>query len=152
MNEVVRLNVGGEAKDYRRGKLCQAQDSLLAKFFMRQNIHNLLPVGADGKFFIDRDPRAFQLMMNYLANGAIDKSKMAPLTRDLYQKELDFWGVERFHSTLNSSHSLPAAWGSDTFRTVYSGTPKRGSDHSPGSKISSFNNPNRPVYTIGGSN
>ena len=56
MNEVVSLNVGGTPRDYTRGNLCQAEGSLLAKFFQRANVHHLLIILPDGKVFIDRDP------------------------------------------------------------------------------------------------
>ena len=69
MNEVVHLNIGGISREFTRGNLCQAKKSLLAKFFLKQKDHNLLHVVDGGKVFIDRDPYAFQDMMNYLANA-----------------------------------------------------------------------------------
>jgi len=56
MNEVVSLNVGGTPRDYTRGNLCQAQDSLLAKFFLKANFHNLLIILPNGSIYLDRDP------------------------------------------------------------------------------------------------
>lgn len=151
MNEQIKLNVGGTPKDFTRGNLCTVKDSLLARFFMKQNIHRLLHASADGRIFIDRDPKYFQLMMNYLANaGVIDKSNWDPLVQDLYQKELDFWGVEQHLAGV-----FNAGWGNNTFKTIHSSSPKAHSDYSPGAPVAvfnAFNNPNKPLYTIGGSN
>ena len=62
-------------------------------------------------------------MMNYLANaGDYDKSKLEPAVRYLYQKELDFWGVE---DDKPAGGGFPDQdWGNGTFRTDRSGSPK----------------------------
>jgi len=57
--------------------------------------------------------------MNYLANaGDYDKTKLEPAVRYLYQKELDFWGVE------DRPPAGDQDWGNGTFRTDRSGSPR----------------------------
>ncbi|KAI9013424.1 hypothetical protein CLU79DRAFT_397156 [Phycomyces nitens] len=62
-SEKVRLNVGGGIFETSLGTLRRDQDSLLATMFSGKHV---LTPGADGSYFLDRDPSHFRLVLNYL--------------------------------------------------------------------------------------
>ena len=64
--EVVHLNIGGSQKmTVRKGIFFQIEGCLLSDLF--QNTKQMKKV--DNKIFIDRDPRTFQVLLNFLRDG-----------------------------------------------------------------------------------
>ena len=75
--DIIRLNVGGTIFETTRGTMRQKPDSFLAKMFTPgSDIHplNFLPVTADGSYFIDASPCAFELVLNWLRIGHEEES------------------------------------------------------------------------------
>lgn len=48
----------------------------------------------DDKIFLDRDPIYFAMVYNYLrCDGSINYHELDALTKDLFKKELEYWGI-----------------------------------------------------------
>lgn len=62
---ILNLNVGGKLKEVSRELLTSVKTSLLEKTFSGKHI---LKQAGDASIFIDRDPKYFDLMLNFLRN------------------------------------------------------------------------------------
>ena len=80
VNEIVRLCVGGQNFKTTRATLMSDQDCMLAKMF-ENDVSGRAPAtkDEDGYYFIDRSPRYFESILNFLRTGEID----APANLDL---------------------------------------------------------------------
>jgi hypothetical protein len=47
----------------------------------------------DGKYFIDRDPDLFKHLIQYLRNGCQKVEMESKRETQLFELELDFWGI-----------------------------------------------------------
>ncbi len=90
-NEVV-LNVGGTLFHTSTATLCQ-EPSYLAGLFSGN--FDGAP-NAQGQYFIDRDPRFFSAILNYLRTRrfSIDMTTLSELDQELLQCELEFYCIE----------------------------------------------------------
>ena len=65
----------------------------------------------NGMIFLDRDPETFEFMINYLRNEReIYPVFTDPIQGQMFEKELDFWGVTTFNDELEEKrlrHRLP---------------------------------------------
>lgn len=87
----MKLNVGGNLKEVSRELLTTVSDSLLKKTFSGK--HNLKSV--NGAVFLDRDPKIFDMVLNYLRYDThyIPKNVNEEVKR-LFDMEIQFWGIE----------------------------------------------------------
>ncbi|KAH7722973.1 BTB/POZ domain-containing protein KCTD5-like protein [Aphelenchoides avenae] len=87
----IRLNVGGKTFQTTKLTLRKYPESFLARLC---DIEGMLPGDKDenGALLIDRDPKYFRLILNYLRNGSLDQDPTLPLEGTL--KEAEFYGLE----------------------------------------------------------
>lgn len=90
---VLALNVGGKAIDASLALLCAARGSRLDMFFRHMDRHALLRKDARGRIFIDRDPRYFNHLLNYLAGGGHAEAFKDPFDNSFFDTELEYWGI-----------------------------------------------------------
>ncbi|ULU08587.1 hypothetical protein L3Y34_019650 [Caenorhabditis briggsae] len=71
MAHIIKLNVGGS--------LFQTSKSTLTKFdgFFKKMLRTEIPVAKDesGAIFIDRDPKHFRVILNFMRDGDVDLQK-----------------------------------------------------------------------------
>lgn len=85
----VVLDVGGTRFTTSRETLCSAKDSMLERMFSGQVPAKPEP---DGSYFIDRDPRSFEAILNALRRG-MPPRKPKRLDPDEWRNDLEFFGV-----------------------------------------------------------
>ena len=78
-----------------RATLTQVSESLLGRMF-DENTHFGTPchTDEDGYFFLDADPEAFRVVLNFLRRGRFVEGKdLAPVVRKKVAAEADFFGL-----------------------------------------------------------
>ena len=96
VNEIIKICVGGQDFKTTWGTLMSDQDSMLAK--MLETESDLLGRSAaardpdTGAYFIDRSPKYFESILNFLRTGEIE----CPCCLDLrfLLQEADYYGIE----------------------------------------------------------
>jgi hypothetical protein len=93
MDDIIKLNVGGQVFATTRATLCREAGSMLArKFDPESNFQP--PKELDGGVFLDRDPKIFSYVLSYLRNGCRVVSDIP----DEFLKELhadaDYFGLD----------------------------------------------------------
>jgi hypothetical protein len=93
MDDIIKLNVGGQVFATTRATLCREAGSMLArKFDPESNFQP--PKELDGGVFLDRDPRIFSYVLSYLRNGC----RLVSDIPDKFLKELhadaDYFGLD----------------------------------------------------------
>lgn len=80
---IIKLNVGGVYYTTTRTTLTMYKDSMLARMFSEDNI-SLCQKDEDGRYFIDRNGKIFEYVLDYLRDGDIpsDKSLYCQLLRE----------------------------------------------------------------------
>ena len=73
-NTVLKLNVGGKEFMTTQGTLSSDQNSMLARMFST-DANGRIPAtqDANGAFFIDRCPKYFGVILNFLRSGKLEK-------------------------------------------------------------------------------
>lgn len=89
MADVIVLNVGGTKFTTSKTTLTSRPSFLEVMFCGR---HSLQPSGEDGSFFIDRDPKHFRELLNYLRCGAIAVPACEHEKAELL-REVDFYAL-----------------------------------------------------------
>ena len=93
VNEIIKICVGGQNFKTTRGTLMSDENSLLAKMFDHDDMGRA-PAAKDetGAFFIDRSPKYFGSILNFLRTGEIE----APICLDLkfLLLEAEYYGIE----------------------------------------------------------
>ena len=91
--EVVSLNVGGYQKIMvSQNILCSVPESTLAKLFSGN--HELKKT-EDGSYFLDRDGKTFNALVNYLRNNRrVFPEFTDPNDKKLFQEEMLFWNIK----------------------------------------------------------
>ena len=91
MSSVVELDVSGVTDGFKVSKtlLQKVQNSHLASMFSGQQ--NLTQV--NGKIFLDRNPKVFGLVLDFLRNDQEEIKIDDPVLRNLFLNELKFWGL-----------------------------------------------------------
>ena len=86
------MNVGGNFKQVSKELLTTVSDSLLQKTFSGK--HNLKAF--NGNVFLDRDPKIFDMVLNYLRydTNYIPKN-VNEETKRLFDMEIQYWGIEQ---------------------------------------------------------
>jgi hypothetical protein len=87
MNDKVTLDVGGRIFSTSKGTLMNYEHSY---FYALLNSGNFLP-GADGSYFIDRSPKHFELIMDYLRTGKLSTKELKSGEIEELEKELDYY-------------------------------------------------------------
>lgn len=90
IDEIIDLNVGGK-DDFcvRKSTLCYAQGSALEALFSGR--HQLQK--KNDKIFIDRNPQAFNLMLDFIRNsGQLHEQQKS--NEDMLHMELKYWGID----------------------------------------------------------
>ena len=73
-NSVVKLDVGGTMFKTTHGTLLSDQDSMLAKMFSTETNGRIPAIQDDsGAYFIDRCPKYFGIILNFLRGGMVKK-------------------------------------------------------------------------------
>lgn len=62
-------------------------------FFKDMNRHNLLKKDNNGRVFLDRDPKYFEHMLNYIANNGNVEPIRCEFENSMFEKELEYWGI-----------------------------------------------------------
>jgi len=103
MNELIRLNIGGEQYTTSRTTLMRYPDSMLGKMLggkMRTSIDE------HGCFFIDRDGAMFRYILNFLRSGRL--SLPADFNQhDLLADEADFYRLEDLTKEISRLRASP---------------------------------------------
>jgi len=90
---IIELNVGGTHFTSFKTTLCKIEDSMLAAMFSGRHP---LTKDSKGRFFIDRDPVAFKMILNYLRTGKWNfpenKTEMSNL-----REEINYFGLMQDH-------------------------------------------------------
>ena len=73
LNSVLKLNVGGKQFVTTQGTLLSDQNSMLARMFSTDT-NGRIPATQDasGSFFIDRCPKYFGVILNFLRSGKLE--------------------------------------------------------------------------------
>lgn len=99
--EWVTLNVGGKYFSTTRSTLQREEDSMLARMFTHTNSHVWsTSVDPNGAYLIDRSPRYFEPILNYLRHGelVIDKN----VNPQGVLEEAKFFGIASLMETLEN--------------------------------------------------
>lgn len=90
LEDILKLNISGKDDlSVRRSTLCHVQGSALeAMFSGRHTLQKL-----DGKIFVDRNPLAFNLMVDFIRNsGQLNEQQQN--NNQMLKLELKFWGID----------------------------------------------------------
>lgn len=74
--------------------LTAAKGSKLEMFFKDMDRHQLLPVDKNGRIYIDRDPRYFTTLMNYIANNGNMGLPENAFEKYMFLEEKKYWRVD----------------------------------------------------------
>ena len=94
VNDIIKICVGGQEFKTTRGTLMSDQNSMLAKMF-ESDLLGRVAAARDpdtGAYFIDRSPKYFESILNFLRTGEIE----CPCCLDLkfLLQEADYYGIE----------------------------------------------------------
>ena len=103
MNELIRLNVGGERYTTTRATVTRCPDSMLGKMFGGTMATS---IDEHGCFFIDRDGPMFRYVLNFLRSGRL--SLPADFNQlDLLADEADFYQLEDLIKEISRLRASP---------------------------------------------
>uniref|UniRef100_A0A7S1NLC7 BTB domain-containing protein n=1 Tax=Eutreptiella gymnastica TaxID=73025 RepID=A0A7S1NLC7_9EUGL len=99
--EKVKLNVGGKSFTTAKSTLfAQGEDT-----FFHRMLNGLWEPDEDGEFFIDREPRTFEVILNYFRYGRMLTAELSNTEKELLYLDLDFYGLEHMKPLLNPQHA-----------------------------------------------
>lgn len=118
--EWIHLNVGGTAFATTRTTLCGGDPhSMLARMFdASQRMGSQRD--ASGAFLIDRDPRCFRVLLNFLRTGALPAPLPAGVTADALLAEAEFFQIDALAAELQPQNR-PDFARADVIRRLYGG-------------------------------
>ena len=92
-NSVVKLNVSGTIFQTTQGTLLSDQNSMLAKMSSTETNGRIPAIQDDsGAYFIDRCPKYFGIILNFLRGGVIEKGANVDLK--FLRTEAEYFGIE----------------------------------------------------------
>ena len=92
-NSVVKLNVSGTIFQTTQGTLLSDQNSMLAKMFSTETNGRIPAIQDDsGAYFIDRCPKYFGIIPNFLQGGVVEKGANVDLK--FLQTEAEYFCTE----------------------------------------------------------
>ena len=91
-DEVLDLNVSGvkEGFSVRKSLLCSIPESTLEAQFSGRHPHTK----SGGAIFVDRNPKMFEMVLNYLRNGGRFPTIQDPELKKLFEEEIDYWQLD----------------------------------------------------------
>jgi len=89
-SDIVNLNVGGVKYSTTRSTLCKYPDSMLGAMFSQNMPSN---VDKDGYYFIDRNGKIFEYILQYLRSDELSLPKEFK-DFDLLKREMDFFQIK----------------------------------------------------------
>lgn len=91
IDEIVKLDIGGkDLLSVRRTTLCHVQGSALEAMFSGR--HQLQKTD-EGRIFVDRNPVAFNLMLDFIRNsGQLNEQQES--NEKMLKLELRFWSID----------------------------------------------------------
>ena len=94
VNEIIKICVGGQDFKTTRATLMSDQNSMLAKMFDNDNMGRAAPASKDenGSYFIDRSPKYFESILNFLRTGEVEASQCLDLR--FLMNEAEYYGIE----------------------------------------------------------
>jgi len=108
--EIVELNVGGKIFTTTRQTLCKYQNSMMSNIM---NGIEIVPMDNAGRYFVDRDPDAFYVVLNFLRSGKIVIPSHIPVTS--FWEEWTYYGLEDIDNQFVTSVKKNIA---DQFRSI----------------------------------
>ena len=102
-SEILELDVSGQNEGFKVSKslLNSVPNSKLAQYFSGDHE---IPV-ANGKFYLDRNPTVFGLVLDYLRNDRTDITIEDSLLQNLLEKELNYWKLKEPETTITQETS-----------------------------------------------
>ena len=92
-NTVVKLDVGGTIFKTTHGTLSSDQNSMLAKMFSTETNGRIPAIQDDsGAYFIDRCPKYFGIILNFLRGGVVEKGANVDLK--FLRTEAEYFCIE----------------------------------------------------------
>ncbi|KAK2953111.1 putative BTB/POZ domain containing protein [Blattamonas nauphoetae] len=102
-DQIVDLNVGGVVFTTKLETLQKFEGSMLSSMFSGSH---LLARDRHGRIFIDRNPKIFELLLDYMRTGNLPLSFHSPADEKAFQIELDYFALSpqtvHFNSVWNS--------------------------------------------------
>jgi len=93
----VKLNVGGTVFTTSKSNLTSVKDS----FFSYMLSNDKWKPDEDGEYFIDRDPKYFELILHQHRYGECDYSHLSDFEKNMFNVDIDFYGVGSLFPELN---------------------------------------------------
>jgi len=92
-DERIKLNIGGTIFETYLSTLRKDPKSLLGTMFHPRNreLLNVMP-DESGCYFFDRDPRAFEIILNFYRSGKLVKPDWFPM--EILKQELEYFGLD----------------------------------------------------------
>ena len=101
-DDILALNVGGEAFMTRRSTLCVFEDSYLSNLFSGRWESSIEKDSAD-RYFLDFDPVCFRLLLNFLRTKRFESQRAPfPLPKVPSEKEEQFWHLVEYFGLLDA--------------------------------------------------
>ncbi|KAL9645042.1 hypothetical protein ABK040_004534 [Willaertia magna] len=97
----IKLNVGGKLFTTTKDTLMKYKDSF---FFSMLSSGKWLPDEDDGAYFIDRNPKLFTIIMDFLRNDGLSETELRVLTNVQKEKlliEADYFGLDELTKILS---------------------------------------------------
>jgi len=102
LNEIIKICVGGQDFKTTRATLMSDQNSMLAKMF-ESDAMGRIPANRDpenGSYFIDRSPKYFESILNFLRTGEIECPGC--LDMKFLLLEAEYYGIEGMVETIRA--------------------------------------------------
>jgi hypothetical protein len=101
MNDIIKLNVGGQLFATTRATLCAEAGSMLAAKF--DPASNFAPANElDGGVFLDRSPKTFEHVLSYLRHGCQGMSNIPDELLNELRADADYFGLEALKGTCDA--------------------------------------------------
>ncbi|KAA6383007.1 MAG: hypothetical protein EZS28_021470 [Streblomastix strix] len=117
--EILELNVGGKVFTTLRKTLVQNKDSVLAQLCTGKNQQAR---DKDGRIFIDRSPKTFALILEYLRTDVLPIAFSTTAQEKEFQKDLEFYSLgptfTPFHAVWSEIHKSQDLQVRDNGKTV----------------------------------
>jgi len=98
----VKLNVGGVLFTTSKTSLTSIKDS----FFYLMLSNETWKPDEDGEYFIDREPKYFQLILQKLRYGECDYTNLSDFEKSIFKVDIDFYGLSSLFPELMNEDNL----------------------------------------------
>ena len=117
ISDIIELNVGGATDGLRISKdvMCKVPDSILGEMFSgRHEIKKL----NDGRVFIDRNPKVFSYVLDYLRNDLTPLYFEDKTVKHLFDLELKHWKLSPEEGSANLKKKIQDIFNSEPQRRL----------------------------------